>query len=48
MAHHGCVQLLLNGLIYILVVLIWVMDGESLSKKQSGICTNLKVRSLGK
>ena len=47
-SHHCFVELLLNGLIYMLVVLLRVMDGEGLSEKQSGIGTNLKVRSLGK
>lgn len=47
-SHHYCVQLLLNGLIYILGVVIRVMDWEGLSEKQSGICTHLKVWSLKK
>lgn len=45
-SHHCCVQLLLNGLIYVLVALIRVVDREGLSKKQSGVCAHLKVCSL--
>lgn len=45
---HGRVQLLLNGLVCVLVVLIRVVDWEGLSEKQSGIRSHLKVWSLKK
>lgn len=45
-SYHCCVQLFLNGLIYILAVLLWVVHREGIGEKQSGVCTHLKVRNL--
>lgn len=44
--YHGCVQLPLDALVYILVVLLWVVDWEGLSEKQGRVCAHLKVWSL--
>lgn len=45
-SHHNGVQLLLNGLVCVLGVLIWVVHGEGFSEKQRGVSTHLKIRSL--
>lgn len=44
--HHDGVQLLLDGLICALVVLIWIVHRKGLSEKQRGISTHLEIRSL--
>lgn len=46
--YHGCVQLPLDPLIYILVVLLRVVDWEGLGEKQSRVCAHLKVWSLSR
>lgn len=45
-SHHNSVQLLLNGLICVLVVLIWIVHGEGFSEKQRGVSAHLRIRSL--
>lgn len=44
--HHNSVQLLLDGLICTLVVMLWIVHREGLSEEQGGISTHLKIWNL--
>lgn len=45
-SHHNSVQLPLDGLICVLVALIWVVHREGLSENQRAVSAHLKIRSL--